>query len=1046
MGGHRWMIVAAALPVLAAPSNAASASDRAASVPFLGKELLVPPQQALPWAPPKTTLPAKLIEATKDLYGAGLADPRGCEYREISVSTGNCWSGDSGLAKTRGWVLPAPANEKQRFAVCWNGLVYPVVEVGDKADVRDDVHTTIKTDSRVWLDHAIDEATSIAHDRLLPLRACLLLRFGEGELAEKLWTAWSKRVDERVNNNDVQLKDPYLMLASDWAWSLFDRAICAHMRADDGLALVSARALVPIERAIEKAAAAREYRRPTAMNNKPLPYLTFLEPLPRLLADQERRAQAEKAPEHAGRGARERRIAGLIRDLENVSARQKGQPGGVDVGWDKIVNALVDEGEEAVEPLIRCLEEDTRLTRSVGFHRDFFRGRSVVGVDRAAHRALERILKTSHFGNAATDDDGARKKLSETIREYWSKYKGVSLAERWYSVLANDTLSRQNWLEVARALTRRADVGDRGPGRLAPLQGEPLRGKKDPTVSELLFRRIDAIRESGRPGSEVLWAHRDAGELADYLAIWDLPASIPALKSLMQSCRQNMQGVQEGNRYLLGAVIARCASLRHQAGDDQALDEYADWLRTAYSKENRDSWEDTLRPMWQNPDHPALVAAAKAMFNDPKSPWTEGFLRTYATGNLISTPLMGVAAVQDRILVELADKRNAGKLKIEPTHGATLYLTAGHNRGFTYSAIDDPLAPPLPAEVPIRVCDYYAWQLAKLNIGAPRCELYWPEAARDEGVAACAAYLKKYGARLKHGLAQKTREDAFGRDVAQLSFPPLKRLASADDVKRTTAIFSLDGDPSARLVSLPEYPMKARWTTLKEVPYYVSYYNTLTRESGWRKEFHQDGFVWQAEEIEKDGAWRRYYGFVGSYKIAKVPAEEIEFPEVSYLWSSLTNGIDCRLRLLGNVPADAKTPKQILEMGYPMSVKAQFRNRLGIDQKLTESLARKEPKSGFALHSGIEPRAWYASAKATGDRAIAEGDWQELTPRSVARFVSPRGLIPPGTEFAEFTFDVNALFDITRPGHYRLRLRFIEEGAGFAAGESYDVSFSLDKK
>ena len=43
-------------------------------------------------------------------------------------------------------------------------------------------------------------------------------------------------------------------------------------------------------------------------------------------------------------------------------------------------------------------------------------------------------------------------------------------------------------------------------------------------------------------------------------------------------------------------------------------------------------------------------------------------------------------------------------------------------------------------------------------------------------------------------------------------------------------------------------------------------------------EHDQDGLVWQAEEVWKDGKWVRYYGFVGRHVVAKVPAAEVELP------------------------------------------------------------------------------------------------------------------------------------------------------------------------
>ena len=93
--------------------------------PFKGESLPTPPQQNAPWTPPETALPEEFVEATRRLFDLGMADPRGLDYREIEVGTGRVLR-RTGLVETRGWLLPAEAGE-QRFAVCWNGLLYPVV-------------------------------------------------------------------------------------------------------------------------------------------------------------------------------------------------------------------------------------------------------------------------------------------------------------------------------------------------------------------------------------------------------------------------------------------------------------------------------------------------------------------------------------------------------------------------------------------------------------------------------------------------------------------------------------------------------------------------------------------------------------------------------------------------------------------------------------------------------------------------------------------------------------------------------------------------------
>lgn len=101
-----------------------------------------PPQQSAAWKATETKLPEEFVSATATLFQQGLADPRGCEYREIEVVTGGSlppWTGR--ILKTNGWVIPDTGKQRQRFGVCWNGLVYPLASVGEPADLRADAQT-----------------------------------------------------------------------------------------------------------------------------------------------------------------------------------------------------------------------------------------------------------------------------------------------------------------------------------------------------------------------------------------------------------------------------------------------------------------------------------------------------------------------------------------------------------------------------------------------------------------------------------------------------------------------------------------------------------------------------------------------------------------------------------------------------------------------------------------------------------------------------------------------------------------------------------------
>lgn len=110
---------------------------------FPGTSLPVPPEQPRPWSVPRSDLPPEAAAAITKLFDQGLADPRGCEYREISVVTGSVWGGAS-VMKTHGWIFSEKG--QGNFAVSWSGLVYPLVSLGAPADLRADVLAFLKKD------------------------------------------------------------------------------------------------------------------------------------------------------------------------------------------------------------------------------------------------------------------------------------------------------------------------------------------------------------------------------------------------------------------------------------------------------------------------------------------------------------------------------------------------------------------------------------------------------------------------------------------------------------------------------------------------------------------------------------------------------------------------------------------------------------------------------------------------------------------------------------------------------------------------------------
>ena len=52
------------------------------------------------------------------------------------------------MVPTRGWVLPGDPAAAPRYAVCWNGLIYPVLAIGARADLHADAMSLSPPSSR----------------------------------------------------------------------------------------------------------------------------------------------------------------------------------------------------------------------------------------------------------------------------------------------------------------------------------------------------------------------------------------------------------------------------------------------------------------------------------------------------------------------------------------------------------------------------------------------------------------------------------------------------------------------------------------------------------------------------------------------------------------------------------------------------------------------------------------------------------------------------------------------------------------------------------
>lgn len=727
-----------------APRASAAASE---TVPVTNVEAVnvkaptwpVPPEQKLPWVAPSSSVPAPIVEAATKLFAQGMADPRGCAWHEIDLEVASVWGGRETVT-TRGWVLPGTG--ATRYAVSTSGLVYRVKRVGPPADLHADVTTALvpKPDDHRGFrrgGEAADVSTAPG-----PIFALMLLRVGERDLASKTWATQQGALGGRD-------EDPYVALAGTWLWHLFDRAVVAHMHADDENALESVRMLVAVHPRVE-AEIERRAPRPDAgaSEKKEGPRIDFLSVLPELARDQERRATRKSAlPEGP---TPESKAAALVERLDEVAARQMGQPGGVDLASDPIVQRLIELGTPAVPHLLRAIESDMRLTRSVHFWRDFSRHRTVLGVHEAAYVAIASILDVSMFDPSSTGDNltargtEGRKTLATALRTYWEKWKDVSPEEKWLTILSDDKETPKHWLDAASLLVEPSNVKRHQSsmvftskwvtsGGNAAMRGEPLRARTNPSVTDVMVRRVGQLSKQ-----------EEACAMALDLAAWDLRA---AQKPLADLARQ----LAPSGDVHLASCHAAITLRRVEAKDATALGDYADFMTKLTPP--AESWGigRIFEPMVKNPIDPAVVRASNAVFGG-RSAWIpfatiegaigpDSFARSQRI-ELVEGDLFKVAAFKAHVLAALADKRKVKTVSIEKGMMVTRTGNSTSSEGI------DTANGPVPADgtkITLRVADHYAHGIARHRHarGAPAFALHWPDAERDRAIAAIRAYVEK---------------------------------------------------------------------------------------------------------------------------------------------------------------------------------------------------------------------------------------------------------------------------------------------------------------
>ncbi len=337
---------------------------------------------------------------------------------------------------------------------------------------------------------------------------------------------------------------------------------------------------------------------------------------------------------------------------------------------------------------------------------------------------------------------------------------------------------------------------------------------------------------------------------------------------------------------------------------------------------------------------------------------------------------------------------------------------------------------PAGVEVAFRACDFIAWKLSTLE-GAPECELCWSQERRDAAIAAARGYLLTYGRDLSADGV--TGKDDFPHPRAHLRFPALERPATDDDAREGRAIFSLAGKGEVRVAPMSaSFPIRAKWLTLQAFPIDRQYGNGTTR-----REYLQDGWVWQAEEVHRGDRWERSYGFVGHATIARAPASEIEFSPDQHRMPTLLDGLDARLEL--SSPAEGGLPP-----GRPVIMTLKIRNCRGVEKPVPTEFLRPADDGKPALRRGLSLALFDIATDTAGVAFSAVPRNGEHTPTRTARFEpgDASRILAPTESFEAMQIDLSDWFGALGAGTYRVHLTFAKN-SGLGEGTTNDAYFAI---
>ncbi len=1002
-------------------------------VPLAAANAPLPPQQGAAWTPPEDShLDPLLLRACRELCAAGLPDPRGCAYRAIAFpSYAAGWGAVSEdiSRSTTGWVLPPATQDpgEQRYAIGWNGLVYPLLWIGPAADVgadcaqmvpESDLGANGREGGPPGPPPGISIEEQLAPRPLLPLRLVLAARAGAWRsvagMVERLRNAPPD--DGPIHGGDELAagQDPLPLLAASWLASCYERALAARSLGDDATALASLRLIARAEPLLVRASGvALEQVKPHQGR------LADWSDWRDVLADQLRRPDSPWPPLLSGESLAEgdqrleplsgrsaltdtpwtpARILQAIHRLEDATAC-----GAVDQGFcgsrsfdlSAAVWTLVDAGPEAIEPLLACIRSDTRLTRGIGAD-----GR-LEPVWLPAAEAVRLICLPTELESRYEAPDELRA---------WALGQGAAfgrlgIPERCYRILAGDRFSPEAWASAAQIIVDPGALANQLPmtwrlGRRrlswatadAHAMAEALRANHSPPVTTLMRDRLRLLLAEVPDGQ--CTGAMSIARLTVSLAAWDGAPSLPLMR---QASDQLASWMRPGNEWLrtrwLQTIIAR-GMLEDRSG----MDSYAEWLIHADASAQTEAV--SYAPLLWFPRDPVLARALPAAV--ARWPIAACTLVASSAQHLVQQP-----AVRAWLAQRLGDQQPAAS-------------PAG-----------------MPTVADLRACDLCASALASLP-GFPLFKESWARPQRDAAIAVARLMLARCGPwyrRTAHHALTDALEPAGW--FANLCYDPphLDHPATAAECAAGQAIFSLGPTPSASASASAAAVRIDAMTSARLLGRGVLWSQSrLDRQDlNYQDQYGNDqhailydniGRIAQVEERLEPDRWHTWVGLVFKHHLVQLPVEELKIPDDYDAWKT-DRAWECHAGIDPGAPVDISGyPRGGL--GHPPLVLVRVRNLLLSDQAVPRRIADAADGSWWVEVDPEMVRCAVPGPLDPGHVGDAVHGWQILPPRApllLARGGGQRGAqVGPGGYVPDQAIDLARWWDLSQPGSYAFRL------------------------